>query len=46
MHVPFMREALALVCARQALVDKPELAKKIVDAIMEKRNGAVVPAEK
>src|SRR2546426_4929459 len=25
--------------ARQALVDKPELAKKIVDAIMAKRNG-------
>ena len=26
--------------ARVALVEKPELAKKIVDAIMEKRNGA------
>jgi recombination protein RecA len=26
--------------ARQALVDKPELAKKIVDAVMAKRNGA------
>lgn len=30
--------------ARQALIDKPELAKKIVDAIMAKRNG--VAAEK
>jgi recombination protein RecA len=29
--------------ARQALVEKPELAKKIVDAIMAKRN-AVTPA--
>ena len=30
--------------ARVALVEKPELAKKIVDAIMEKRAGAPVPA--
>jgi recombination protein RecA len=28
--------------ARQALVEKPEIAKKIVEAIMAKRNGAVV----
>jgi recombination protein RecA len=26
--------------ARQALVDKPELTKKIVEAVMTKRNGA------
>ena len=32
--------------ARQALVDKPELAKKIVTAIMNKRNGVTPePAE-
>jgi recombination protein RecA len=31
--------------ARQALVDKPELAKKIIDAIMAKRNGVPAPAE-
>jgi recombination protein RecA len=30
--------------ARQALVDKPDLAKKIVDAIMTKRNGATAAA--
>jgi len=30
--------------ARQALIDKPELAKKIVDAILAKRNGAVAEA--
>jgi hypothetical protein len=27
--------------AQKAIVEKPELAKKIVDAIMAKRNGAV-----
>src|SRR5881394_2617641 len=31
--------------ARQALVDKPELAKKIVEAIMTRRNGATAVAE-
>jgi recombination protein RecA len=31
--------------ARQALVEKPELAKKIVEAIMEKRNGATAASE-
>jgi recombination protein RecA len=31
--------------ARQALVEKPELAKKIVDAIMEKRNGSPTSPE-
>jgi len=31
--------------ARQALADKPELAQKIIAAIMEKRNGAVPAAE-
>src|SRR5687768_6232293 len=30
--------------ARQALVDKPELAKKIVEAIMVKKNGVVAAA--
>src|SRR3954471_3467254 len=30
--------------ARQALVEKPEIAKKIVEAIMAKRNGVVVVA--
>jgi recombination protein RecA len=29
--------------ARQALLDKPELSKKIVEAIMAKRNGTVPP---
>src|SRR5271163_4144311 len=31
--------------ARQALVEKPDLAQKIVAAIMAKRNGAPAPAE-
>jgi len=31
--------------ARQALVDKPELAKKIVETIMAKRNGAAAVVE-
>jgi len=31
--------------ARQALADKPELAKKIVEAIMTRRNGATAVAE-
>ena len=31
--------------ARQALIDKPELAKKIVDAIMAKRNGTTTAAD-
>jgi recombination protein RecA len=30
--------------ARQALVDKPELAQKIIDAVMAKRNAPVVAA--
>ena len=30
--------------ARQALIDKPEVAKKIVDAIMSKRNGVTATA--
>ena len=30
--------------ARQALIEKPELAKKIVDAIMSKRNGTATAA--
>jgi recombination protein RecA len=30
--------------ARQALVEKPELAKKIVDSILAKRNGAAAAA--
>jgi recombination protein RecA len=32
--------------ARQALVDKPELAKKIVDAVMAKRNGTAAEVAK
>jgi hypothetical protein len=30
--------------ARQALVEKPELAQKIIEAIMVRRNGAAVAA--